>query len=98
MLTVGATLTAMHRHLRTVHLGLAVALPILVASCGRIVRDQQAAASDSITLRVSHKGWGNDETAECNSDDWGWDSVTFRLAKGDTATIGRGSFREVHLG
>ena len=97
MLRVDATVAAMRRHLRTVRLALAIALPIVVASCGRTAHDQQAAASDSITLRVFHKGWGNDETADCNSDDWGWDSVTFRMAKEDTVAAGRGAFREVHL-
>src|SRR5262245_989232 len=88
----------MYRCVRPIGLALVVALQTVAASCGRVGHDQQqSAASDSITLRVFNKGCGSGETAECNSDEWGWDSVTVRLAKGDTAAIGRGSFSEVHL-
>lgn len=60
-------------------------------SCSRAVPEQQTtAAADSVTLRVLYKPWGNDETAECKGDEWGWDSVTFRVANG-------GETREVHL-
>ncbi len=84
---------------RIVQLGLVAAALMAADSCSRAVPEQQqtTGAADSVTFRVLYKAWGSGETAECNSDDWGWDSVTFRLAKGDTAAIGRGSFREVHL-
>lgn len=73
-------------------------LALLVAtSCQKTAPvEGQLPASDSIAVRVLYKGWGGEETAECISEDWGWDSLTWRLAAGSLATV-TGHARDVHF-
>jgi hypothetical protein len=67
---------------------LLVAFSFTAAACNRTPPEQSAtAASDSIAIRVLYKGWGNGETAECSGEEWGWDSVTWRLAPGNRAHV-----------
>ena len=65
-------------------------LVIAAAGCGpaKLEPEHSPALADSVTLRVFFKAWGSGPpTGECNSDVWGWDTLTTRLAAGGKPSV-----------
>lgn len=71
----------------------AACLVAVAIGCARPEHHGPLAVSDSVAVRVLYKAWGTGPS-DCDRDEWGWDSVTVRLAaKGTMGVPGFGGRR-----
>lgn len=76
--------------------GILLALIVLAVAASGLPPALTAAPRDSVAVRVYYKEWGG-ELESCTGLNWGWDSLTRRMASGDSISVGLYSVLRGHF-